>query len=84
MYDYASDAVKRALPTARIGGPHSTGGGAWFLRKFIQHCLSDTNSATGKIGAPLDYIGFHAKGSPKIINGVVQMGMKSQLDNIKR
>ena len=83
MYDYASDAVKRALPTAQIGGPHSTGGGAWFLRKFIQHCLSDTNSATGKIGAPLDYIGFHAKGSPKIINGVVQMGMKSQLDNIR-
>ena len=83
MYDYASDAVKRALPTARIGGPHSTGGGAWFLRKFIQHCLSDTNSANGKIGAPLDYIGFHAKGSPKIINGVVRMGMKSQLDNIR-
>ena len=83
MYDYASDALKRALPTAHIGGPHSTGGGAWFLRKFIQHCLSDTNSATGKIGAPLDYIGFHAKGSPKIIDGVVQMGMKSQLDNIK-
>ncbi len=83
MYDYASDAVKRALPTTRIGGPHSTGGGAWFLRRFIQHCLSDTNSANGKIGAPLDYIGFHAKGSPKTINGVVQMGMKSQLDNIR-
>ncbi len=32
MYDYASDAVKRALPTARFGGPHTTGGGAWFLR----------------------------------------------------
>ncbi len=83
MYDYASDAVKRALSTATIGGPHSTGGGAWFLRKFIQHCLFDTNSATGKIGAPLDYIGFHAKGSPEIINGVVQMGMSSQLNNIK-
>ena len=83
MYDYASDAVKRALPIATVGGPHSTGGGAWFLRKFVQHCLSDTNSATGKIGAPLDYIGFHAKGHPEIINGVVQMGMQSQLDNIK-
>ncbi len=83
MYDYASDAVKRALPTARIGGPHSTGGGAWFLRSFLRHCLSDTNSATGKIGAPLDYVAFHAKGSPDIINGVVRMGMKSQLNNIK-
>jgi len=83
MYDYASDAVKCALPAARIGGPHTTGGGAWFLRKFIRHCLSDTNSATGKIGAPLDFVAFHAKGSPEINDGVVRMGMKSQLNNIK-
>ena len=83
MYDYASDAVKRALPTARIGGPHTTGGGEWFLRLFLEHCLSDTNSATGKTGAPLDYVAFHAKGAPQIVNGVVRMGMKSQLDNIR-
>jgi xylan 1,4-beta-xylosidase len=83
MYDYASDAVKHASPTARIGGPHSTGGGAWFLRSFLRHCLSDTNSATGKIGAPLDFVAFHAKGSPDFTTGVVRMGMKSQLNNIK-
>ena len=83
MYDYASDAVKRALPTARIGGPNTTGGGAWFLRSFIRHCLSDTNSATRKIGAPLDFVAFHAKGSPEFIDGVVRMGMKSQLNNVK-
>jgi xylan 1,4-beta-xylosidase len=83
MYDYASDAVKRALPTARIGGPHTTGGGMQFLRSFIRHCLKGTNAATGKIGVPLDYIAFHAKGSPDLVNGVVRMGMKSQLDNIK-
>ncbi|MGO9480890.1 MAG: GH39 family glycosyl hydrolase [Candidatus Kryptoniota bacterium] len=83
MYDYASDAVKRALPTARFGGPHSTGGGEWLLRPFIQHCLSGTNAATGMIGAPLDYVAFHAKGSPIILNGVVEMGMKSQLDNVR-
>jgi xylan 1,4-beta-xylosidase len=83
MYDYASDAVKRALPTARVGGPNSTGGGAWFLRPFLRHCLSDTNSATGKIGAPLDFVAFHAKGSPDFINGVIRMGMKSQLKNIE-
>ncbi len=83
MYDYASDAVKRALPVARFGGPHTTGGGAWFLRQFIQHCISGINSATGKIGAPLDYVAFHAKGSPKILKGIVLMGMKSQLNNIK-
>lgn len=27
LYDYSADAVKRALPTARIGGPHVTGPG---------------------------------------------------------
>ena len=83
MYDYASDAVKRALPTARIGGPNTTGGGAWFLRSFLRHCLSDTNSATEKIGVPLDFVAFHAKGSPEFIDGVVRMGMKSQLNNVK-
>ncbi len=83
MYDYASVAVKRALPTARIGGPHTTGGGTMFFRSFIRHCISDTNAATGEIGAPLDFVAFHAKGSPDIIHGVVRMGMKSQLGNIR-
>lgn len=82
MYDFASDAVKRALPTARIGGPHSTGGAAKFLRAFIQHCLNETNQATGKVGAPLDFVAFHAKGSPKVVDGVVRMSMSSQLRNI--
>jgi xylan 1,4-beta-xylosidase len=83
MYDYASDAVKRALPGARFGGPHTTGGGAWFLEPFLRHSLYDTNYATGKIGAPLDFVAFHAKGSPGLVDGVVRMGMKSQLNNIK-
>jgi xylan 1,4-beta-xylosidase len=82
MYDFASDAVKRALPSARIGGPHSTGGAAKFLRAFLQHCLSETNQATGKIGAPLDFVAFHAKGSPKVVDGIVRMSMSSQLRNI--
>ena len=79
MYDYASDAVKRALPTSRIGGPHVTGGATKFLRNFITHCLKDTNAVTGKIGAPLDFVAFHAKGSPRVVNGVVRMGMMNQL-----
>jgi xylan 1,4-beta-xylosidase len=82
MYDFASDAVKRALPEARIGGPHTHGGGAGFVRAFIEHCLRETNYATGKIGAPLDFVGFHAKGSPRIINGRVRMGMSSQFRNM--
>lgn len=79
MYDYASVAVKRALPTARFGGPHVTGGATKFLRNFITHCLKDTNAVTGKIGTPLDFVAFHAKGSPRVVNGVVRMGMMNQL-----
>jgi len=82
MYDYASDAVKRVLPTARMGGPHTHGGGARFVREFIGHCLRGNNLATGKVGAPLDFVGFHAKGSPRVVNGVVRMSMSSQLRNI--
>ncbi len=82
MYDYASDAVKRALPTARIGGPHATGGGERFVDGFIQHCLNGINAATGKTGAPFDFIGFHAKGQPRVNEGKVRMGMRTQLQNI--
>jgi xylan 1,4-beta-xylosidase len=88
LYDYSSDAVKRALPTAKIGGPHSTGPAsetaANFLRIFLHHCVSDTNYATGKIGAPLDFIAFHAKGSPRVVDGHVRMGISNQLKDISK
>jgi xylan 1,4-beta-xylosidase len=83
LYDFAADGLKRACPEARIGGPHSTsprsGRANNFLKNFLQHCAEGTNYATGKKGAPLDYIGFHAKGSPKFMNGFVRMDMSVQL-----
>ena len=83
LYDFTADAVKRALPTAKIGGPHVTGpNGArtqQYLRNFLEHCLRGTNYATGKIGAPLDYIGFHAKGAPRVVEGRVRMSISNQL-----
>jgi xylan 1,4-beta-xylosidase len=82
MYDYAADAVKRALPTARIGGPHTAAAGQ-FLDDFIVHCLHETNYATGKTGSPLDFVAFHAKGSPTVKDGVVQMGMGIHLKRIQ-
>ena len=88
LYDYTADAVKRALPTAKMGGPHSTspsaGSGPMFLRTFLKHCTSDTNYVTGKIGAPLDFIGFHAKGAPRVVEGHVRMGISNQLKDISR
>ncbi len=82
MYDYAADGVKRALPTARVGGPDVTGGAEKWLTAFLKHCLTDTNYVTGKVGSPLDLVSFHAKGSPKVVNGTVTMGIKQQLNNI--
>ena len=52
LYDYAVDAVKRALPTARVGGPHVAGTrsprSTKFLRDFLEHCLRGKNHATGQ------------------------------------
>jgi xylan 1,4-beta-xylosidase len=87
LYDHAAHGLKRALPTARIGGPHVTGpNGArtqQFLRDFIEHCLRGTNHATGKTGTPLDYVGFHAKGAPRVMKeadgGWVRMSVTNQL-----
>jgi xylan 1,4-beta-xylosidase len=74
MYDYAAAGVKRALPTARIGGPH-TASAREFMDNFLRHCLHEKNYATGKTGSPLDFVAFHAKGAPKVVDGVVRMGM---------
>jgi xylan 1,4-beta-xylosidase len=87
LYDLTADAVLRAFPEARIGGPDSTGPGnprgAEFLRKFLDHCAHQTNYATGKIGSPLFFISFHPKGSPKWLGDHVQMGIARQLTAIK-
>ncbi len=88
LYDYASWAVKKACPKTTVGGPHSTSprseNAAIFLRDFIDHCINGKNYATGLKGSPLDYVGFHAKGSPKIVNGHVQMNINLQLQDISK
>jgi xylan 1,4-beta-xylosidase len=88
LYDYTADAVKRALPSARIGGPHWAGSareesGQWF-RAFLEHVLRGKNYVTGSPGAPVDYIGFHAKGAPRVVDGHVQMGIATHLGVIHR
>jgi len=88
LYDYTADAVKRALPTARIGGADVAGtggnGGSKFLTDFLTHCVSGTNYATGKVGTPIDLISFHAKGSPALVNGVVRMNVGTQMRDIQK
>ncbi|MBC7422627.1 MAG: beta-xylosidase, partial [Ferruginibacter sp.] len=86
LYDYAADGLKRALPTARVGGINIAGqrsqqAQVW-TNSFIKHCISGINYATGKTGSPMEAILFHAKGNPKLIDGVVRMDMSVQLQDI--
>ncbi|MEO5583246.1 MAG: beta-xylosidase, partial [Saprospiraceae bacterium] len=55
-----------------------------YLVQFIDHCLHGMNNVTGRIGTPLDYIGFHAKGSPEYIDGHIRMNLGVQLKDIAR
>lgn len=79
LYDYAAAAVKKALPEARVGGPASTGPAgekaAVFLTQFLQHCM--------QTGVPLDFISYHAKGQPKVVDGHVVMGLAKHLGDVE-
>lgn len=79
LRDYAAAGIRAALPSARIGGPETAGAGGRFSRDFIEHCLRGVDYATGKVGSPLDFLSFHAKGSPRWIDGHVRMGLAAQL-----
>lgn len=78
LYSATAAAVKGVLPKARIGGPATTGPrgkkAARYLRQFLDHCM--------KTGAPLDFVSFHAKGSPEIVEGRVRMGMSAELADL--
>jgi xylan 1,4-beta-xylosidase len=80
LYDSTAAAVRRALPTARIGGPDTTGpagkSGNVFLRAFLDHVLRE--------GSPLDFVAFHAKGNPKAEGGTVVMGSEYQLRDLAK
>jgi xylan 1,4-beta-xylosidase len=52
------------------------------MRAFLEHVLRGTNYATGRIGTPLDFVSFHAKGRPTFVDGHVRMGIADQLATI--
>ena len=80
LYDSAAAGLKRALPTARIGGPATTSPrnphAAEYLRQFLAHC--------GEKQTPLDFITYHAKGQPRVIDGQVRMGVSDELNDVSR
>jgi len=85
LYDFAVAGVKSALPTARVGGPATTSPSgthaAEYLKGFLDHVKSGKSLANGK-PIPLDFISFHAKGQPHILNGHVTMGLAHELSDV--
>jgi len=75
LHDAAVRGVRRALPEARVGGPDNAGAGDDFLTAFMTHVEA--------AGTPTDFLSFHAKGQPEVIedqNGRhVRMGLNKHL-----
>jgi xylan 1,4-beta-xylosidase len=87
LYDLSTTAIRKAVPHARVGGPEATGisdHSEPFLRQFLEHCAHGKNAATGKTGAPLDFISYHPKGHPSFENGHVVMSVGTQLRAVER
>jgi len=88
LYDFTVGAVKSAFPDARVGGPATTGPSspraAAYLRQFLEHCARGKNYVTGRAGSPLDFISFHAKGSPRVVEGHVEMGIAKNLQDVDK
>jgi xylan 1,4-beta-xylosidase len=80
LYDVTAAAVKQVMPHARVGGPASTGPAGQrageFLRQFLAHCE--------KAGTPLDFITFHAKGRPQVVDGHVRMGISKNTEDVDK
>ncbi len=81
LHDTAVGAVRRALPSAKVGGPEMADGTGdkGQLKRFFEHCVDE--------GVPLDFLSFHAKGKPELTEGEgggghVRMGISQQLQQI--
>lgn len=74
LHDVAIAAVRRALPTARVGGPDVAGAGGAFMDGFLDHVV--------QAGTPTDFLSFHAKGRPTFVDGHVRMGIATHLQGV--
>jgi len=82
LYDYAVAGVRAALPGARVGGPATTGPGnphaEAYLDHFLEHVSTGESAADGET-IPIDFISFHVKGQPTIVDGHVRMGLDREM-----
>jgi xylan 1,4-beta-xylosidase len=79
LYDYSVAAVRKELPNAIVGGPATTGRESPFMANFLKHCANDKNAANGQ-PIPLDFISFHPKGRPTVVDGHVRMGLMNEME----
>jgi xylan 1,4-beta-xylosidase len=82
LHDFAIAEVRRALPTARVGGPDVAGAGGEFMDGFLKHVSTGTNYVSGEVGTPTDFLAFHAKGRPSFVDGHVRMGISTHLKEV--
>ena len=87
LYDHFTAAVKTVVPDARVGAPHTTDpkwkNGDLFMEAFLEHCRSGRNAVTGRIGAPLDFIAYHAKSLTRLDEQKrVEMDLRNHLGTI--
>jgi xylan 1,4-beta-xylosidase len=87
LFDVTAAAIKAALPGAVVGGPHTTSPvadkAAAYLEQFLDHCAHAPATADDP-KCTLDYVGFHAKGKPQLVDGHIEMGIARQLQSVRR
>src|SRR5438094_9367393 len=83
LYDVTAAAIRYVLPSARIGGPETTSPtgarAAAFLNQVLEHCVRGRDAATGRVGAPLDFISSPANAPLKRVHGPVRQSLEHQL-----
>ena len=83
-YDTTVAAVRRALPGARVGGPATTGGGAAFLERFLDHCVSGASALGGEqVGLP-QFVSFHTKRASEFKRTYGPIGLEGAAEDENR
>ena len=92
LYDYTEAAIHAAMPSARFGGPATTGSSdpdgqaSRFLRTFLDHIRNGVNYYSGKQGTRIDFTSFHTKGGGYRFDALAEKQLPSVkvfLDNVK-
>lgn len=83
LFDYTEAALHKAIPTARFGGPATTGtddpegNASRFLRTFLDHTRNGVNYYSGAKGTRLDFTSFHTKGGNYRFDALVEKQLPS-------